>query len=890
MMERTFAVLDRLDAPDIRRSIDQRRAGDEDLRPIPKPPGGRRRATAALLALAVFAAAAAFGLRTWTRDQHPQPVSDPWSWAGEGWTRITDPPQRHAGATWVWAGDHLLVWGGCTGDTECAPTDQGFVYDPRGRTWSPIPAAPRPGHDEQAVAIGDRIYLFGRDGSGSVFDGARNAWSELPRAPIQTGQAVWTGSRIIVLQNADPSGDGSAAASFDPATSEWRTLARPPIDFNVASVTWTGREVLVLSGLLNGRNVPASPTVDAMSLDPESGTWRVLPDTALDPGSFASAYMDGRLFAWDYGTTWQTFDPNTETWSRASKLPLQESECYVSGATVSSVVFDWNCGTPAIFDDGAWQTLRGGPVEETIYSKAYKREIGVWRFADLVPAGDVLVLPLTGITLAESGEACYGCPGSPESLWVYRPPSDVVSSKESPPGPLWPGIGEGLTALPAPPRLLVSAVEVWTDRGLVLWGGNERFGDPPHYNEGYLFDARNLTWHKIAPSPLAGRSWAAGVWTGSEVVIWGGADGQAVNEEVLNDGAAYDPTTDTWRSIAPAPISTSILDSVWTGTEMLVFGDGASAAYDPVNDAWRTIPDPPVDLSQADAVWTGREAVLLGAYLASSDNASRTQTAVGAAFDPSSMSWRSLPASDLDPQATTAVWDGAHVVALDYLLGGSLFDPYGVQTWSRMPRMPFNACEGYPQAAASHGVVLAQFCGDTGTLSSGDELWHVTGQGELPYGFDLSPIAAGDAFVLLGPGRKSGSSRMYVYVPTSRVTDEGRAWDVAASVAALRSNYPFEPQSVPAEIEDEIRTLLSPDAYATWQEPSTGLGPLWTYYTGFQVRSVVPGAAASTFEAHVRFSTYSGSDRWYDEILIVGPGVDLDGSRHDFLVVDAKPG
>jgi hypothetical protein len=116
MMERTFAVLDRLDAPDIRRSVDQRRVGDDDLRPIPKPPSGRRRVTAALLALAVFAAAAAFGLLTWTRDQHPQPVSEPWSWAGEGWTRITDPPQRLAGATWAWAGDQLLVWGGCTGD------------------------------------------------------------------------------------------------------------------------------------------------------------------------------------------------------------------------------------------------------------------------------------------------------------------------------------------------------------------------------------------------------------------------------------------------------------------------------------------------------------------------------------------------------------------------------------------------------------------------------------------------------------------------------------------------------------------------------------------------------------------------------------------------------
>ena len=889
MMERTFAVLDRLDAPDIRRSIDQRRTGDDDLRPIPKPPGGRRRVTAGLLALAVFVAAAAFGLRAWTRDQHPQPVTDPWSWAGQGWTRIADPPERFAGASWVWAGGHLIEWGGCTGDSACSPTNEGFSYDPGTRSWTPMPAAPRPEHDPVAVAEGDHAYFFGEGRIGQVFDATRNAWTELPEAPIDPDMAVWTGNEIVALQGTGSSDRETAAASYDPRSETWRSLPPPPIAFNVASITWSGEDVVVLSGSLDRRNDPASPTVQAMALDPTSGQWRTFSDTDLYPGSFASAWVGDRLIAWDYVTNWQSLDPVTGGWSSTRKLPLRFDECYVGGATVATTAFAWNCGEAAIFDGQSWTEVRGGPLEEKVFSQAYERDIKLWRFADLVPTGDVLVLPLTGITLAPSGEACYGCPGSPESVWVYRPPTGASASSEAPSGPLWPGIGPGLTALPAPPRLLVSAVEVWTDRGLVLWGGNERFGDPPHYNEGYLFDARSLTWDQIAPSPLTGRSWAAGVWTGSEAVVWGGADGHALDDGVLSDGAAYDPITDTWRSIAHAPISTPILDSVWTGTEMLVFGQGASAAYDPVTDAWRTIPDPPVDLSQAHAVWTGRDAVLFGAYLSSSDNAPRTQTAVGAAYDPSSMSWRSLPASDLDPQATTAVWDGAHVVALDYLLGASQFDPYGVQTWTRLPRMPFNACEGYPQAAASHGVVLARFCGDTGTLSSGDELWHVIGQGELPYGFDLSPIAAGDAFVLLGPGTKSGSSRMFVYVPTSQVMDEGRAWDVAASVAALRSNYPFEPQSVPAEIEDEIRTLLSPDAYAAWQDPGSGLGPLWTYYTGFQVRSVVP-AAASTFEAHVRFSTYSGSDRWYDEILTVGPGVDLDGSRHDLLVIDARPG
>jgi hypothetical protein len=429
---RTFETLDRLEVPDLRRDIERRRRVPDELRPIPKPPTGGRRVTAALLALVLFAAAAAFGLRVWTRDPQPRPVADPWSWVGEGWTRIADPPERHAGATWAWAADHLLVWGGCTGATECDPTDEGFIYDADTRTWSSVPRAPRPGSDEQAVVVGDRIYLFGRGGFGSVFDVASVAWAELPRAPIEPDHAVWIGSGIIVLQDAAGPGTGSATASYDPTTNEWQLLAEPPTDFNVATVTWTGQEVVVLHALLNDRNVAASPTVDAMSFDPAAGRWWALPRTALYPGSFASAYLDGRLYAWDYVTRWQSFDPRTREWSPHAKLPVDEAECYVSGVTIGSVVFGWNCGAPAVFDSGTWEAIRGGPVEETIYSKAYGRKIGVWRFADLVPAGDVLVLPLTGITLAGGdGEACYGCPGSPESLWVYRPPSSEPRAERS---------------------------------------------------------------------------------------------------------------------------------------------------------------------------------------------------------------------------------------------------------------------------------------------------------------------------------------------------------------------------------------------------------------------------------------------------------------------------
>jgi hypothetical protein len=95
----------------------------------------------------------------------------------------------------------------------------------------------------------------------------------------------------------------------------------------------------------------------------------------------------------------------------------------------------------------------------------------------------------------------------------------------------------------------------------------------------------------ISPSPLSPRTAPAAVWTGDEVVIWGGvgADGSPVA-----DGAAWNPDTDTWRvlppSPSPAPIAGGVTRAVWTG-EWVVLAtqslDGvAFAVYDPVADRW----------------------------------------------------------------------------------------------------------------------------------------------------------------------------------------------------------------------------------------------------------------------------------------------------------------
>jgi hypothetical protein len=130
----------------------------------------------------------------------------------------------------------------------------------------------------------------------------------------------------------------------------------------------------------------------------------------------------------DYETTSQTYDPDTDRWGAPVDMPIEASECYPTSTLVRDVVFAWFCGAAALSADGGtgWERLEGGPLEETVHSDAYGRDLVIWRFASLVSADTVIVMPMQGLTLNHRGVACYGCDKSPEAYRVYRPPATVV--------------------------------------------------------------------------------------------------------------------------------------------------------------------------------------------------------------------------------------------------------------------------------------------------------------------------------------------------------------------------------------------------------------------------------------------------------------------------------
>src|ERR1700690_1790219 len=75
-------------------------------------------------------------------------------------------------------------------------------------------------------------------------------------------------------------------------------------------------------------------------------------------------------------------------------------------------------------------------------------------------------------------------------------------------------------------------------------------------------------------APFAGRSLHTAVWTGNEMIVWGG-DGPGV---YLNDGARYDPAANHWTtvSLSGAAAGRDSFTAVWTGSAMIVWGGWGS--------------------------------------------------------------------------------------------------------------------------------------------------------------------------------------------------------------------------------------------------------------------------------------------------------------------------
>src|SRR5204863_5087584 len=99
------------------------------------------------------------------------------------------------------------------------------------------------------------------------------------------------------------------------------------------------------------------------------------------------------------------------------------------------------------------------------------------------------------------------------------------------------------------------------------------------------------TWMTTATGVPDARQNHTAVWTGSEMIVWGGLN----SASYLNTGSRYNPSTDTWTatSTANSPSARYQHTAVWTGSEMIVWGGAHNSSeinsgggYGASDDRW----------------------------------------------------------------------------------------------------------------------------------------------------------------------------------------------------------------------------------------------------------------------------------------------------------------
>ena len=217
------------------------------------------------------------------------------------------------------------------------------------------------------------------------------------------------------------------------------------------------------------------------------------------------------------------------------------------------------------------------------------------------------------------------------------------------------------------------------------------------------------TWTPTAQTGApAARRWHSAVWTGSRMVVWGGATGLGSGDAVAT-GGLYEPFTDTWTAVPTggAPSARHSHLALWTGSTMLVWGGFGQGGYltdggrfDPSTGTWTPVSlvNAPEGSEFVNAVWTGSEAILWGGYSANDED-----VATGSRYDPEADTWAPISTGGDAPSARSAaavVWTGARMIVWGGNLGGmtdladgSLYDP-ATDTWAAM------STDGAPTARA----------------------------------------------------------------------------------------------------------------------------------------------------------------------------------------------
>ncbi|HEV8337815.1 MAG TPA: hypothetical protein VGR67_15490 [Candidatus Polarisedimenticolia bacterium] len=680
--------------------------------------------------------------------------------ADDTWTPIAFGPNARFLHAAVWTGSEMLIWGG--EDVNSALLNSGLRYNPATDTWTPMNPlnAPTARIDHTAIWTGTRMIVWGGAGPGASFlntggryDPSTDTWtatnSTAGIAPTvrMDHTAVWTGSEMIVW-----GGYGGARLNdggrYDPSSDTWIGIfagTGPPGRRRSHSAVWTGSEMIVWGGIditeLNtgGRYVPSTNTWSTTSTGVNLPSAR-FNHTAVWTGT-QMIIFGGTAQAGD-PIGGARYNPGSDTWSTLN-TPLYSDVSHAAVWTGSRMIV-WGGYSSSPPNPGPTNLgFRYDPSSDTYVTTnltgapaSRDKHTGVWTGTEMIVWGG------SGTTVFDSGGR-------------YDPASDSWVPTSRAPSPT--------------PRFNHSAI--WTGSEMIVWGGAATGGN--YVSTGGRYVPATDAWSATNSAPGAvpeGRTFQTEVWTGTEMIVWGGMDTFGTR---LSSGGRYNPTSDSWFPTGAGtnlPVARVGHSAIWTGTEMIVWG-GTNSSPSPVNSGGRYSPasdgwvptgvgaNLPSARSGHTATWTGNRMFVWGG------SGSGTPETTGGRYDPGSDSWAAVSTSGApsSPDGHTAVWTGSEVIVWGssgpasntggrYNPSSNTWNPTGTGTGVPAGRLSHTAVWGNGEMIVWGGYSSPNALNTGGRYNPSNDTWTPTGTGSnLPYPrYDSRAVWAGTEMLVWG--------------------------------------------------------------------------------------------------------------------------------------------
>ena len=583
------------------------------------------------------------------------------SWTATSTTNAPHPREAH---TAVWTGHEMIVWGGFyyTTGVNTIQLNTGGRYDPKTNTWTATSVTNVPAARSRHTAVWTRseMIVWGGEGPGYLNTGGRynpstNTWTatSLTSAPSvrSAHTAVWTGSQMIVWggRYSDSSGsfDLNTGAKYNPATDSWSstTVTNAPTARDSHTAVWTGKAMIVWGG----GAIPTKTFNTGGVYNPNTNSWTPTALTNAPPirSGHTAIWTGTNMIVWGgqsldsgYRDDGAKYNPQTNTW-KAISTPSDRaghsaiwtgSEMIVWGGSVNSE--DLNTGGRYSPSTDTWT-----PTNSITAPSSRSGHTAVWDGSEMIIWGGVYFDPSRSnfIYLNTGGR--------------YNPASDSWT----------------VTSTSGAPTPRAGHVAFWTGSEMIIWGGE----GASTFNDGRRYNPATNSWRAISTlnAPTV-RSGFSGVWTGSEMIVWGGSyyDPSSGYHE-LNTGASYNPGSNTWTAtgLTNAPTGRDSHTAVWTGTEMIIWGGfsqlaylNTGARYNPATNSWTAITasNAPEGRYDHTAIWTGSEMIIWGGT-----NDSFTFN-TGGRYNPSTDSWRATSTANAPSPRRfhTAIWEGNQMI------------------------------------------------------------------------------------------------------------------------------------------------------------------------------------------------------------------------------------